>query len=218
MKKSIILLGIFLSLFLLFSGPVLAKEGYYVKKTAAEIEAHKAELRRQKAGEIEAHKAELRRQKAGEIETYKEKLKQQKAEKKEKFLEKKENLKEKLQQKRSDVAARHGERLSRRFAVYTKRLTSLADKIEARMTKLFNKGKDTSSVSAKLSEARSAIANAQSYGDQAVAKFNSIDPDTYDTQREIALAAKDLANQARNQYKQALFFLKEAVMLMKDLK
>jgi len=64
-----------------------------------------------------------------------------------------------------------------------------------------------------LDEAKLALEEAKSFGDQAIIGFEAIDPASYETQRDQALEARDLAEQARAKFKEAVALMKEAVRL-----
>jgi len=128
----------------------------------------------------------------------------------------KEEIQERKQERRSDIAEVHGKRLQHRFQVYYNRLNSMAKKIQNRFTTMSGEGKNVASAEAKVVEALAQIEEAKKYGDSSVAKFDSIDPETYEAQRQIALEAKDMAQEARDSFKLALSLLKEAVALAKE--
>jgi len=119
------------------------------------------------------------------------------------------------QERRDDFAQRHATRLSNRFGFYYDRLSTIMSKIETRFANLSEDGKDMSAAQAKLAEAKTALSSAKSYSDQAIAGFEAIVPAEYESQRTQALAARDLANNAREQFKLAVSLMKEAVQLAK---
>ena len=118
------------------------------------------------------------------------------------------------QERRSEFAQQHAERIERRYALYAERLLNLADRIEARAQILSADGTDVSAALAKVTEARTLIESAQSSGDEAVTEFRSIDPATYEEQRDVALAARDLAETSIADFKAARDLLQEAVRLL----
>lgn len=122
---------------------------------------------------------------------------------------------ENRQERRDDFAQRHATRLSNRFGFYYDRLSTIMSKIETRFANLSEDGKDMSAAQAKLAEAKTALSSAKSYSDQAIAGFEAIVPAEYESQRTQALAARDLANNAREQFKLAVSLMKEAVQLAK---
>lgn len=123
---------------------------------------------------------------------------------------------ENRQQRRDDIAQRHAERLGNRFGLYSQRLTTLIGKIDTKLTEMANNDKDTTLAQAKVEEARTSLSKATTLGNQAIAAFEAIEPAEYDAQREQALAARDLAQQAREQYKTTASLLREAVQLAKN--
>lgn len=122
------------------------------------------------------------------------------------------------QERRSDFAQQHADRIEHRFALYAEHLFNIANRIETRAQMMSNNGKNTTETLVKVSEARTFITSAQTKGAEAVNKFRSIDPATYDSQRDVALAAKDLAEAAREDYKTARDLLQEAVRLLGSLR
>ena len=98
--------------------------------------------------------------------------------------------------------------IERRYALYAERLLNLADRIEARAQILSADGTDVSAALAKVTEARTLIESAQSSGDEAVTEFRSIDPATYEEQRDVALA-RDLAETSIADFKAARDLLKK---------
>ncbi len=119
-----------------------------------------------------------------------------------------------LQERRADFAEQHADRIERRFNLYTKHLLNIASRIETRAQMMSKNGKNTTEVLAKVTEAKTFITSAQLKGAEAVSKFRSIDPSTYETQREIALTARDLAGAGREDFKSARDLLHEAVRLL----
>ncbi len=130
------------------------------------------------------------------------------------FEEKREEVRTQLQERRADFAQQHTERLERRFALYAKQLLNVASRIETRAQTMSQNGKNTTEALAKVTEARLYITSAQNKGTDAVSQFRTIDPATYETQREIALSAKDLAEASREDFKTARDMLHLAVGML----
>lgn len=127
------------------------------------------------------------------------------------FEERREERVENRQERRADFAQKHADRIERRFNLYAEHLLNVANRIEARAQMMTKNGKNTTEALAKVTEARTYITSAQSKGAEAVAKFRSIDATNYDTQRAIALEARDLAEAGREDFKTARNLLHEAV-------
>lgn len=122
---------------------------------------------------------------------------------------------ENRQEVRSVIAENHANRLERRFKYYYDRLSGIAKRIETRLATLKSQGKDTASADAKLTSAKTTLESAKSLADQAVAAFRAIDPAKFDEQKAEALAARDLANQARVAFKDALSLFKSVLKEVK---
>lgn len=119
---------------------------------------------------------------------------------------------------RSDVAKMHADRLNNRFGFYNRRLTTVIEKIQARIDKTKADGKDVSEAQAKLDEAEAKLAESNKYAMDAVAKFRSIEPTKYDEQKSVALEARDLAEKGREAFVATVKLLRECVELLKALK
>lgn len=152
-----------------------------------------------------------------QIEAYKNEMNAEKIQNREEIQVKNTERVELRQEKRSDVAEKHALRLEERFALYYQRLSDLEAKIRARLVIMTKEGKDVSASEAKLEEAKKMLEEAKMTGDQAVAGFKTINPDTYEEQRVQVMAARDLAEKAREQYKMAVKLMKEAFSLAKNI-
>lgn len=117
------------------------------------------------------------------------------------------------EQNRAQIAEFHANRLERRFTTYYNRLNRLSEKIANRLSIMSQNGQDVSAAQTKLTEANSKLEEAKSYGNQAINQFRLIEADKYQTQRELALTARDLANQARQAFINSLKLYKEVVQL-----
>lgn len=115
------------------------------------------------------------------------------------------------EQIRSDIASAHANRLERRFRFYYDRLSGIAHRLQLRLDTLKAGGRDTTQAQKDLDDAVSKLSNAQSKGEQAVNGFRAIDPAKFAEQKSQALAARDLANDARSDFKAALALLKTAL-------
>ena len=122
---------------------------------------------------------------------------------------------ENRQEVRSVVAENHANRLERRFKFYYDRLSGIASRIQTRLDTLKSNGKDTTTALAKLTEAKTKLESAKTLGAQSVAAFRAIDPANFEEQKTEAKAARDLANQARAAFKDALALLKAVLKEVK---
>ena len=127
------------------------------------------------------------------------------------FEERREEVRTQMQERRADFAQKHADRIERRFNLYAEYLLNVATRIETRTQMMSKNDKNTTEALAKVTEARSYITSAQTKGTEAVSKFRTIDVTTYDTQRAIALEARDLAGAGREDFKSARDLLHEAV-------
>ncbi|MBD3250681.1 MAG: hypothetical protein GF381_03895 [Candidatus Pacebacteria bacterium] len=136
---------------------------------------------------------------------------------KERVRERVENAQEQAaqnrQQARERLAEIHARRLQRRFNFYYQRLTKLAEKLQTRLNQLELNPEVEQQVQEKLNQAFAYLETAQAQAETSVELFESIDPDQYQAQRQIALQARDQAMTARNNFRSALVELKEAVKL-----
>lgn len=121
------------------------------------------------------------------------------------------------QETRSKVAENHANRLEFRFNFYVERFNDIIERFQTRLTELTNSGKDVSAVQAKLDAAKAKLAEAQAKGKEAVAAFRAIDPAKFSEQKTEALAARDLANQARTLFSETGALLKQALRELKNI-
>lgn len=122
---------------------------------------------------------------------------------------------ENRQEVRSMVAENHANRLERRFKFYYDRLSGIATRLQTRLETLKSEGKDTTNALAKLTEAKTKLESAKTLGSQSVAAFRAIDPAKFEEQKAEAKAARDLANQARVAFKEALSLFKNVLKEVK---
>ena len=120
------------------------------------------------------------------------------------------------QERRANIAQNHAERLSNRFGFYSQRLVNLIVKIKSSLEAMAADGKDVTEALNKINEAQEALDNAKLLGEKAVAEFSAIDPENYESQRDQALAAKEIADQAREEFKNAVTLMRESIKLAKD--
>ena len=146
-------------------------------------------------------------------------IQQIRQESRETIQEKKTDLKDavatKFQEMRSDIAKNHADRLERRFAAYFNRLTNIITRFQTRLDALKAGGTDVTSIQSKLDAAKTKLAAAKTKGAEAVAAFRALDPAKWSEQKTEALAARDLANQARSLFKETLGLLKDALFALK---
>lgn len=122
---------------------------------------------------------------------------------------------ENRQEVRSVVAENHANRLERRFKFYYDRLSGIAARLQTRLDTLKSTGKDVSTAQTKLTEAKTKLESAKNLGAQSVAAFRAIDPAKFEEQKVEAVAARDLANQARTAFKDALVLFKNVLKEVK---
>lgn len=122
---------------------------------------------------------------------------------------------ENRQEVRSMVAENHANRLERRFKFYYDRLSGIASRIQTRLDTLKSNGEDTTAALSKLTEAKTKLESAKTLGAQSVAAFRAIDPTNFEEQKTEAKAARDLANQARAAFKDALLLFKNVLKEVK---
>lgn len=124
---------------------------------------------------------------------------------------------ENRQDRRASIAENHANRLENRFGIYSDRLTAILEKIQTRLEKAQEEGGNTTAARQYIQSANTSLVAANAYASQAVTTFRSIDPAKYEEQRNIALQAKTLAEQARQEYSKAQTALKSAVEELKKL-
>lgn len=122
---------------------------------------------------------------------------------------------EEREQIRSKVAENHANRLERRFGLYYKRLSNIVDRFQARLDYLKTQDKDVAALQARLDSIKVKLTAAKEAGDKAITAFKEIEPGTWEVQQPKLQAARDLANTARELYKEVHTLLKSA---LKDLK
>lgn len=154
---------------------------------------------------------------AQEGSTYQDRAAERQALFEENSQERQDTRQERRETRRDNIAQFHATRLSNRFGFYTQRLTNLIEKTDSKLTEMAGEGKDVAAAQAKLDEAEVALNEAKSLGNRAIAAFEAIEPAEYDVQRDSALAARDLAQQARESYIKAVSLMKEAVKLAKNV-
>ncbi len=157
-----------------------------------------------------------------EIEEKRETVQEERQERIEERKEKREEVKATIteraqnrQEHRSEVAKQHAENLQKRFENHYTRLSNIASRIQTRLNTLEEKGEDVSTAQAKLDTANALLQQAQTLGDEAVKGFETIDPQKYEEQRELALAARDKAGKARQAYVDAMQSMKDALLALK---
>jgi len=120
------------------------------------------------------------------------------------------------QQVRSSITARHADRLQHRFTFYHSRLLQLLNKISQRAQIMADNGQNTVTAIQTIDQATIALNQAKDKGEEAVTLFQSINPDTYQTQREIALQARDLAQESRALFSQTRNLLQQAISQLRQ--
>lgn len=122
-----------------------------------------------------------------------------------------EQAQDKMQQNRNNIAAVHAFRLEKRFTFYYQRLTKIAEKIETRLQLLADEDIDVTSAQQSLANTLLLLEQAMEQSNIAIANFKSIDPTQYQTQRQLALQARDEAIKARQLFNQALIEMQQVV-------
>lgn len=124
-------------------------------------------------------------------------------------------IKTNLQEMRDNVAARHANRLERRFNFYYTRLSNILLRFQKRLDTLKADGKDVTTIQQKLDATKAKLEEAKTKGMEAVAAFKAIDPAKFSEQKTAAFAARDLANAARKLFADTLVLLKDALKALK---
>lgn len=114
-----------------------------------------------------------------------------------------------MEQVRTSIAARHATRLEWRYQFYYQRLSAIMAKIQARLEAIAH-----TEAQAKLTEAKAVLEEAKVLGERAVKQLGEIDPERYAEQRSMALGAGELANQAREKFREAVRLMREAVIMV----
>lgn len=136
---------------------------------------------------------------------------------KEEVQERRENQIQVREERRDQRAENHATRLRTRFDFYYQRLTKVIAKVQTRLDTLLSQGKDIKLAQDKLNQAKAKLEEAKKLGDEAIAMFEAIKPETYQEQRDQALKARDKANEARKAFIATIALIKEAVSLGKSL-
>jgi hypothetical protein len=133
-------------------------------------------------------------------------------------VEKRAQTQAQIQEKRTEVRAKvsevHGRRLKHNFGVYYQRLSKIIDRLQERLTVLSGQGKDTAAVEEKLTDAETMLTAANAKAETAVTAFLS---EPAQDQRASALAARDVAKEARAEFMAVLQLLKQVLQDMKAL-
>lgn len=151
------------------------------------------------------------------LEMRREELTQKMEQKTEQLQERNSDLQDRMQRTRAEILAGHAERLRYRFLeVYAARFNTIIEKIRNRLVIMQEEGKDVAAAQAKLANAQVQLETAQKTTQAAINQFEAIDADNYEAQRELALQARDTAQQAREEFRSVLNLIKETVQLAKD--
>lgn len=127
------------------------------------------------------------------------------------------DLKENREEISNKVAQNHANRLKRRFGFYYDRFTNIITRFKARLVILDGQGKDTAAIKTKLTAAGAKLEEAKTKGIEAVAAFVAIDPAKFSQQKTERLAARDLANAARQLFVDTHNLLKDALKELKTI-
>jgi hypothetical protein len=113
---------------------------------------------------------------------------------------------------RERILAMHVNRLRQRYQVYYQRLTTIGEKLEQRLNLLEQEPHiDMTAPREQLDEALIKLEQARIQGEEAIEEFEAIDPEQYQSQRQLALQAKNLALQATQQFRETLNLMLTAV-------
>lgn len=132
-------------------------------------------------------------------------------------LERKEERVERRQERRDGSLQNHADRLSNRFSIYYERLSKIISKVEERFAVIEENGKDLTLAKEKLELAKSKLEEAKMAADEAVSLFESVEPEKYEDQKEVALKARDMANTARKLFLEVKSLINEAVRIAKGV-
>lgn len=124
---------------------------------------------------------------------------------------------ENKEEQRSKVAENHANRLERRFNLYYKRLTNITERFQKRLDYLNTKNQDVTALQSSLDSIKSKLSTAKAAGDKAIAAFKAIEPGTWEEQKAALQAARDLADKARELYKEVHTLLKSALRDLKQI-
>lgn len=197
---------------------IVLMAGFFIISSQSSIEAvMNPEL-------VEQNRQKLQEQKQIQVDKYKGVVEKEKEEAQVRIQEKTQEKKEELEQKKVEVQNRiqenrdkffqgHAERLENRFInTYYQRLSSIIEKTQQRFEIMTQNGKDLSMAKAKLEEAKKELETAKQLSQSTVNQFRQIKTND---QKELALQARDTAEKARNQFKNVISLIKEAVVLAK---
>ncbi len=113
---------------------------------------------------------------------------------------------------RERILAMHVTRLKRRYQIYYQRLTAIGEKLEQRLNLLEQERQmDMTAAREQLDEALIELEQARIQGEEAIEGFESIDPEQYENQRQLAFQARDLGLQATQQFRETLRLMLNAV-------
>lgn len=107
------------------------------------------------------------------------------------------------QELRSDAAKKRSDALTKHCAAVETSLTNILSRVDSRIAKQKAIGKDVSVAETAATEARSALKSGKTYCAQAVAKFDSVPADKWETQKAVLVEARALAKQSREMFVQA---------------
>lgn len=123
---------------------------------------------------------------------------------------------QKQTQARAQMLNQHAMRIQKRYTFYYQRLTSISEKIETRLEKLAEEGKDVTQGQERLADALKLLEQAMEKAETAQEGFNNVEPEDYQAQRRIALQARDDALQAQALFMQTLLEMRQAVLAVME--
>ena len=98
-----------------------------------------------------------------------------------------------------------------RYTYYENRMSSIAAKIQTRLNQLAKEGKNVSEAQQKLNMALNKIKIGMNQSQEAVSKFEQINPEQFQEQKQIAQLAQGEIQQARTAMMEAKSLMKQAV-------
>ncbi len=106
-----------------------------------------------------------------------------------------------LREKRAEIIKLHSGRLRQRFIeIYYTKLANFAARIQKRLDVMKSNGTDISDAQAKLNQAKTDLELAKTKALDAIAAFEAINPEDFESKRDTVLAARDKANVAREAF------------------
>lgn len=118
------------------------------------------------------------------------------------------------QELRSDAAKKRSDALTKHCEVVESSLANILSRVDSRIAKQKTDGKDVSFAEIATTEARASLESGKTYCDQAIAKFDSVPADKWETQKAVVVEAKTLAKQSREMFVKARKAIASAVKIL----